>query len=162
MLYTETDINLINKLRERNDKLEIFFSEKREEWGKRIGDLIASMEPILTRDSSLVVLDIQSKTLTYKQTLLDEQSALLNKLSKADSKVKKIRGEKFVFFATGFGIKTNLGEKNILIESHISEELRNIELIQNHIEYIRASIKNLETLQYSIKNTIELFNYLSK
>jgi hypothetical protein len=33
-------------------------------------------------------------------------------------------------------------------------------LIENHIEFLRNSSKNLESLGYTIKNIIELMNYL--
>jgi hypothetical protein len=50
-------------------------------------------------------------------------------------KNKKIRQDKFVFYATGFGLKTNTGEKSILIDAHLAENDRNILLIENHIEF---------------------------
>jgi tRNA(Ser,Leu) C12 N-acetylase TAN1 len=55
-----------------------------------------------------------------------------------------------------------MGEKTLLIDAHVSEEQRNIELIENYIEFLRQSNKNLESLQFTIKNIIDLFNYLGR
>ena len=48
------------------------------------------------------------------------------------------------------------------INRRVAEEQRNIELIENYIEFLRQTNKNLESLQYTIKNIIELFNYLGR
>ena len=54
----------------------------------------------------------------------------------------------------------NNGEKALLIDAHTSELERGIQLIENHVEYLRASSKNCESYQYVLKNVIELMNYL--
>jgi hypothetical protein len=59
-------------------------------------------------------------------------------------------------------VKTNTGEKVILIEGHISENERTIELIDSYIDFLRDTSKNLESFGFSIKNRIELMNYLGK
>ena len=68
----------------------------------------------------------------------------------------------FIFGETGFGIKTNLGEKGILIDGHLAENDRCIELIESYIEFLRDTVRNLESLGFSIKNMIELMNYLGR
>ena len=67
-----------------------------------------------------------------------------------------------MFYATGFGVKTNLGEKGILIDGHLAENDRQIEQIENYITFLRDTVKNLESLGFAIKNMIELLNYFSK
>ena len=70
--------------------------------------------------------------------------------------------DKFIFYATGFGVKTNMGEKAILIDAHLAENDRSLELIESYIEFLRDTVKNLESFSYSIKNMIELMNYLGR
>ena len=67
-----------------------------------------------------------------------------------------------MFYALGVGLKTSLGEKNTLIDAHIAENDRNIQLIENYIEFLRSTSKNLEGFSYTIKNIIELMNYLGR
>lgn len=55
-----------------------------------------------------------------------------------------------------------MGEKAILIDAHIAENDRCIELIESYITFLRDSVKNLEAFGYSIKNMIELMNYLGR
>jgi hypothetical protein len=55
-----------------------------------------------------------------------------------------------------------MGEKAILIDSHIAENDRCLELIESYITFLRDTVKNLESFGYAIKNMTELLNYLGR
>lgn len=160
-LYTQEEIERINKVKETNEKLEEFFNEKRVEWTKQIEPLFKTLTLDLKNPkSSGEILDAQALALSYRQQINEQVTFFLNKRSKETTKIKKLRQEKFIFYATGFGIKTNLGEKGILIDGHIAENDRTIEIIESYIDFLRDSNKNLESFGYTVKNMIELMNYL--
>ena len=162
-LYNQEEVDRINKVKETNDKLEEFFNGKRGEWNKTVEPLFKVLTVDLSNPSnSKEILNAQSLALTHRQQINEQVNFFLNKRSKEEVKNKKIRQDKFVFYATGFGLKTNMGEKSILIDAHLAENDRNILLIENHIEFLRNSSKNLESLGYTIKNIIELMNYLGR
>ena len=162
-LYNQEEIDRINKTRETNDKLEEFFNEKRTEWNKNIEPLFKVLSVDLSNPSNAKeILNAQSYALTHRQGINEQINYFLNRRSRETVKIKKLRQDKFVFYATGFGIKTNLGEKAILIDAHVAENDRSLELIESYIEFLRDSVRNLESLSYSIKNMIELMNYLGK
>ena len=156
-LYSQDEIDRITKVKETNDKLEEFFNDKRTEWNKTVLAVDLS-NPSNSRE----ILNAQSLALTHRQQINEQVNFFLNKRSKETTKIKKLRQDKFVFYATGFGIKTNLGEKGILIDGHLAENDRCIELIESYIEFLRDTVRNLESLGFSIKNMIELMNYLGR
>lgn len=161
--YNQEEVDRIKKVKETNDKLEEFFNDKRSEWNKNIEPLFQSLKIDLSVPSnSKQLLDSQAIALTFRQQINEQINFFLNKRSKESTKVKRLKQDKFIFYATGFGIKTNLGEKGILIDGHLAENERSIELIESYIEFLRDSIRNLETFGFSIKNMIELMNYLGK
>ena len=160
--YTPEEVERINKIKETNDKLEEFFNQKREEWNHNLSPLFDVIKISFTLENSSKITEVQSIALSYRQSLNEQISFFLNKRSKEEVKNKRIRQDKFVFYATGFGLKTNLGEKSILIDAHLAENDRNILLIENHIEFLRNCSINLESLGYTIKNIIELMNYLGR
>lgn len=160
--YTEEEIRRINQRKESNDKLEEFFSKERENWNDKCHPLFESINIKIDSNTSSRIIDSQSLCLSYRQIVNDQISSFLSKRSKQESKLKKVKQDKFLFYATNFGVKTNLSEKILLIEAHIAEDQRSIELIESHIEFLRQLNKNFESLNYSIKNLIELFNYLGK
>lgn len=161
-LYNEEELSRISKIKETNDKLEDFFNQKREEWTNNINPLFDVIKNNFTLENSIKIMDVQSQALTFRQMINEQISFFLNKRSKEEVKIKKLKQDKFVFYATGFGLKTNLGEKGLLIDAHIAENDRNIQLIENYIEFLRSSSKNLESLGYTIKNIIDLMNYLGR
>ena len=160
--YTKEEIERIEKIKETNDKLEDYFQLRRDEWNSNLKPLFDVVRQSFTTENSSKIFDTQSLSLSYRQILNEQISFFLNRRTKEEVKNKKIRQEKFLFYATGFGLKTNTGEKNILIDAHLAENDRNILLIENHIEFLRNTSKNLESLGYTIKNIIELMNYLGK
>ncbi len=158
--YNPEEILRINKLKDINDKLEESFTSKRDNWGSLVGPLFESLKLEINLETSKRIMETQSYSLSYRQNINGEISTFLDKRSRQEVKLKKLRQEKFIFYATGFGVKTNMGEKSILIDAHVAEEQRNIEIVENYIEFLRQLNKNLESLQYTLKNIIELFNLL--
>ena len=161
-LYPQEEIDRISKSKETNDKLEEFFNQKREEWNNNLSPLFDVIKNKLTIENSTKVFESQATALSYRQIINEQISFFLNKRSKEEVKIKKIRQDKFVFYALGVGLKTNAGEKSTLIDAHLAENDRTILLIENYIEFLRSSSKNLEGLGYTIKNIIELMNYLGR
>jgi hypothetical protein len=161
-VYTSEELERINKIKDTNDKLEDFFNQKRSEWSKMIDPLFEVLKLDLNSQTAKKITETQAVCLAYRQSLNEQTSTFLDRRSKQDVKLKRIKQDKFIWYATSFGVKTNMGEKTLLIEAHVAEEQRNVELIENYIEYLRQTQKNLESLQFTIKNIIDLFNYLSK
>lgn len=161
-VYTPEEVERINKLKETNDRLEEFFNNKRAEWSKLIDPLFEILKLEINSQTSKQIMETQSLCLSYRQLITEQISTFLDRRSKQDVKLKRIKQDKFIWYATSFGVKTNMGEKSLLIEAHVAEEKRNIELIENYIEYLRQTNKNLESLQFTIKNIIDLFNYLGR
>lgn len=161
-VYTQEELDRISKIKDTNDKLEEFFNSKRIEWSKLIDPLFAVLRLEINSQTSKQIMETQALCLSYRQLLTEQISIFLDRRSKQDVKLKRIKQDKFIWYATSFGVKTNMGEKTLLIEAHVAEEQRNVELIENYIEYLRQTNKNLESLQYTIKNIVDLFNYLGK
>ena len=161
-LYDQDETNRITKLSETNDKLEDFFTSKVEKWNTSVSPLFDTLKASLTLDSAPKIMDLQSLALSYRQILNEEISFYLNRRNKEIVKVKKLKQDKFVFYALNFGIKTNMGEKAILIDAHIAENIRGLELIENHVEFLRSTSKNLEAIGFSVKHSIDLMVYLSR
>ncbi len=162
-IYSEDELEKIKKTKETNDKLEDLFSKKRDSWNKAVSPLFKSLSfDLEQRSHSKILIDSQATALSYRQELSDQINLFLNKRSKESIKLKRIKQDKFIFYATGFGIKTNLGEKSLLIDAHLAENERTVELIDSYIEFLRDTVKGLENFGYSVKNIIALLNYLGK
>ena len=134
-VYTPEEVERINKIKETNDRLEEFFNGKRLDWSKQIDPLFEVLKIEITTQTSKKIMETQALCLTYRQMITEQISTFLDRRSKQDVKLKRIKQDKFIWYATSFGVKTNMGEKSLLIEAHVAEEQRNVELIENYIEY---------------------------
>jgi hypothetical protein len=162
-LYNQEELDRIQKAKETNDKLEDFFNDKRAEWNKNVEPLFKVLTIDLSNPSNFKdLLEAQSISLSFKQAINENINYFLNKRSRETTKIKKLRQDKFIFYATSFGVKTNMGEKAILIDAHIAENDRCLELIESYITFLRDTVKNLESFGYAIKNMTELLNYLGR
>lgn len=144
-------------LSKKNEALEEFFRSKREKWTA----LIMPLFPFI-KGEPVEIYDMQATALSYRHSLSEEITYFLNKLSKEMVKSKENRKEKFIYYATGFSLKTNNTEKNIMIDSDVAELDRGIEMLQSHIDYLRDCVKTIDNLQYAVKNRIMLMEYLTK
>lgn len=161
-VFTKEELEKIEKYKETNDKTEEFFNTKRDEWNKTINPLFDILKNDFNISSAQKIIEIESLALSYRQMIAEQTSFFLNKRIKEQVKIKRMKQDKFLFYATGFGLKTNLGEKSLLIDAHLAENERGIEIIENYIEFLRSSSKNLESLGYAIKDIIALISYYGK
>jgi hypothetical protein len=162
-IYTKEEIDDINELISKNKELQDGLENNK----KLILEEVTPLFSVLAIDFSDVssvkkILDSQSLMLTIKLRLTDQINSYLSKRSKISSTLKKLKQQKFLFYATGFAVKTNLGEKSILIDGHLADHQRRLDLVENYIDFLRDVIKTLDSFGYSIKNTIDLMNYLGK
>ncbi len=97
--YTQEEILKINKLRETNDKLEEFFNNKRSDWDNLLDPLFESLKLKINLETSNKIMETQSYSLSYRQNINSEISTFLNRRSKQEVKLKKLRQEKFIFYA---------------------------------------------------------------
>ena len=111
-LYNQEELDRIQKIKETNDKLEDFFNDKRAEWNKNVEPLFKVLTTDLSNPSNFKdILEAQSISLSFKQAINENINYFLNKRSRETTKIKKLRQDKFIFYATSFGVKTNMGEK---------------------------------------------------
>ena len=163
-LYDEKEIERIDKIKQSNDKIEEYFDTQREEWNKKIEPLFDVIRNRLTLDNSEKIYDSQAVALTFRQNINDQITFFLNKRSKEEVKYKKAKQDKFLFYSVGIGstLKTNSSEKATLMDAHLAESDRSIQLIESYIEYLRGCSKHLEGFGFTIKNMIELMNALGR
>ena len=100
--------------------------------------------------------------LGYRQELQEEIAKWLNRIARENTSIKELKAQKFIFYSTGFPIKTNTSEKGILIEYNIRENQRTVKILEVYVEFLRECVNNLESFGYSVKNIIALLEYLGK
>ena len=158
--FSEQELEQISKKREDNNRLEEFLSNKRDEWIKNIKPIYDELIPNFNRTNAGKIIEIQSLALSYRQMINEQIAFFLNKRSKQEVFLKELKNQKFIFYAIGFSVKTNSQEKVQLVEAHLAEYERNIQLLETHVDFLRATGKNLESVGFTVKNVNDLMSYL--
>ncbi|NDA77438.1 MAG: hypothetical protein EBY07_06470 [Actinobacteria bacterium] len=158
--FSEQELEQIAKKREDNNRLEEFLSNKRDEWIKNIKPIYDELIPNFNRTNAGKIIEIQSLALSYRQMINEQIAFFLNKRSKQEVFLKELKNQKFIFYAIGFSVKTNSQEKVQLVEAHLAEYERNIQLLETHVDFLRATGKNLESVGFTVKNVNDLMSYL--
>lgn len=159
-LFDKEEIERIEKDTKRNELMEDYLSKEREKWNQMVEPLFSCL--IFNKDNYNALIESQANSLSCRQQINENISYYLNRRSKEEVKLKRLKQEKFVLYAISSPLKTNLSEKVILIEGHIAENQRSLEIIENYIDFLRSTSKNLESYAYAFKNVIELMNYIGR
>jgi hypothetical protein len=106
------------------------------------------------------VIDIQAEAISHRQTVIEEIKIYSVKIYKLVQKMKVLTKARFEFYATSYQVKTSGTEKLKLIEADLSEYQLFINELDEYVNFLRDTSKNLESINYSVKNKIELANIL--
>lgn len=104
--------------------------------------------------------DIQAEAISQRQNVVDEVNTYAVKIHKLVQKMKVLTKQKFEFYATSYQVKTSGTEKLRLIEADLSEYQLFINELDEYVNFLRDTSKNLESINYSVKGKIELANIL--
>lgn len=136
------------------DKLEKMLEEKRKYWNSTIA---MHSDRLRNKDANELI-DLQASVISQKQILVDETAEYAVKLAKDVSKKKMLYKQQFEIYKKEYPIKTNVGELSKLIDSELAMHERKLNIYETYIEFMKDTGKNLEQINYGIKNKIELIN----
>lgn len=106
------------------------------------------------------IIDIQAEAISHRQSVISEIRIYSVKIYKLVQKIKILTKARFEFYATSYQVKTSGTEKVKLIEADLSEYQSFISELDEYVNFLRDTSKNLESINYSVKSKIELANIL--
>lgn len=106
------------------------------------------------------IAELQAEVISYRQNVTDEVNLYTVRIWKLVQKMKVLSKARFEFYATSYQVKTSGTEKLKLIEADLSEHQLLINELDEHVNFLRDSGKNLDNMHYAIKNKIELENII--
>jgi hypothetical protein len=163
-IFDEEEKEFIKKISEKNDRTDEFFENNRKKWNEELKPLTdTAFVPVLTQQYAKDLLERQLTALAYRQNINDEISFYLSKRSKEDIKLKKLKADKLVWYSIGSPLKASkfsAPQTTDLINAHTAEQQRSVDIIDSYIEYLRLSMKGLDSLSFNMKYIVEFFNAL--
>jgi len=138
----------------------------RKEINKKIVESTIQWRAIIKKLSDRVrgdlkdIVDVQAEAISQRQIISEEVKTYAVKIHKLVTKVKILSKAKYEFYATSYQIKTSGAEKLKLIDYDLAEYQGFINELDEHVNFLRDTAKNLDNINYAVKNRIELANIL--
>jgi DNA repair exonuclease SbcCD ATPase subunit len=152
-IFKDEDIKKFEaSLNELSEKCE----EKDKHWNLKIQNLSARFK---TKDGNEIV-DYMADVLNEKQMILEDIRQVADKLSKCMKKKRELSEQISQIYSTTSQLKMTDSRLNKMVEAELSVHIRQINIYEIHIEHLRETAKNIEQINYHIKNRIDLMGIL--
>jgi len=130
--------------------------ESRKQWTA----IIRILTDRIRNDDVKNAYEIQAEAISYRQSVVDEVNIYAVKIYKLKQQVKVLSKARFEFYATSYQVKTSGTERLRLIEADLSKHQLFMDELDEHVNFLRETSKNLESINYAVKGKIELANIL--
>jgi hypothetical protein len=141
----EVNINKQNvEIRKQLEVTERFWNDSIDSLSKRL------IEPVQKSTQ------LSAETISIRQILTEQIKSMSYNIFKFRQKVKVFEKERLEFYLLSYPVKTNSGEKYKMIEADLAAYQYRIDIFDVHVNFLRETVKNIDQINYSIKNKITL------
>jgi hypothetical protein len=158
-VINKSELGEIVNAMDKNDKYEKLIEEKRKNWQIKIDETIKIFHKRFDLLKPLDIADAQGNCLLYRQILIEEISSEFSKRTSFQSKLEVKKQNKLLYYTMEYAAKASNAEKMTLIEGHITEYNRRLNIIDSYIDFLNGSVKTIDSTLYGVKNVIDLLNY---
>lgn len=152
----ELDNSKLDKFKQTTILLEQQLDNEQQNWDKTIMDLSSKLKGDIK-----YLHEVDADISSYKQLIISEMRRYSLYIYKDNKVLKSLVKSRFEWYSTKYQINIkSSGDKMKLIESDVSDVQYKIDILDNHIEYLKGCGENLKQMAYSIKNRLELLNIL--
>lgn len=134
------------------DKLISILKESESFWSKTIEDLTRNLSC-----SAKDVVSLQANVISSRQQLTEQIKVMSYKLYKLLPEIKINRKKLFEYYEEKCPYKTNSTQKTQLIEWDMAKLDLKKDIYDAHIEFLKESLKNIDNINFAIKNKIILY-----
>ncbi len=142
--------------RSQNSSNEAFykrFAEERTEWTNKVRDMSERMKNIYE------LADLQTDLYSQRQIALDYSHVLLTHLTKINRIFRERRNERWEHYTRNYDLRMDKDPKELHIAVDLADIVERKELLQNHLDFMRETIKTIDTQCFGVKYRISLEEY---
>lgn len=132
----------INKI---NEELTERFKKERIEWTDRLKDMSESMRDIYK------IADLQTDLYSYRQIAVEYTHTLFTHIIKINRIFREHKVERWEHYTRNYDLRMDKDPKELHIYVDIADINDRREMLQNHLDFMRETIKTIDTMSYGIK-----------
>lgn len=131
------------------------FEEERKVWKDKVIDMANRVNKLNE------VTNLQVDLYSSRQIIIERIAKLYKYLSAYNALYKSNKKDLFIKYTVDSDIKLGQGEKIIMVEGDLSGLQEKINLIEQHIDYYKETVKNLDSMLYGVRNKLQIEQFLS-
>jgi len=133
------------------ERLKSVFQDQRDEWSKKSKKLSKQMKTSENLGS------LQGTLFAEIAIILDEKTSLVEGLITLNKSIRPKKKEALVNLKLNLELKMKTaGEQNVMIDADLNNYLEREDLLGMQIQFLEATLKNLNSMVWGIKNYIDL------
>jgi hypothetical protein len=136
-----------------NDVIYARLKKEREEWGEKINDMTERLRDIYKLS------DLLTDLYSSRQIAVEMAHAMMTHLSKVNRIYRERKAERYNYYTRNYDIRLDKDPKMLFIDVDLADIVERRELLQNHLEFFRETVKTVDTLCYGIKHRMSLEEY---
>ncbi len=136
-----------------NDPIYSRFRKEREEWSEKVTDMSDRLRDIHRLS------DLMTEIYSSRQIAVEYTHTLMSHLTKVNRIYRERRVERYDHYTRNYDIRLDKDPKNDLINTDLGDIVERRELLQNHLDYFRETIRTIDTLCFGIKHRMALEEY---
>lgn len=129
------------------------FSRERTEWSEKIADYSFRLKDIYS------IADLLTDVYSQRQISLEYAHTLMSHLIKVNKVYREKRQIRFDYYSRQHDIRLDKDAKYEHITQDLTDIVERREMIQNHLDYFRETIKTIDNIGFGIKHRITLEEY---
>lgn len=139
-----------SKIVAKTAELEQMFKDERDKWNNKITELVASIRYNDKFTDAMVL------GLSYRQQIIEQIAQYKNVSAKRRSTIDKLRAARYREYMVEGDLKLSASEKNDAVNADLTAYTYQLNLIDNHTEFLRETLRMLTDFQYTIKNKLDM------
>ncbi len=129
------------------------FRQERVDWSEKMSDMSNRLRDIGTMAELLT--DVYSQ----RQICLEYSHEIMSHLIKVNKIYREKRQERFDHYTRNFDLRLDKEAKYEHISYDLTEIVERREMLENHLNFLRETVKSIDNIGYGIKHRIALEEY---
>lgn len=136
-----------------NDPIYVRFGKERDEWREKIKDMSERLRDVYNLS------DLLTDVYSSRQIALEYTHTLMAHLSKVNRIFRERKVERFNYYSRNYELRLDKDFKYDHIHADLNDIIERRELLQNHLDYFRETIRTIDSLTFGIKHRMSLEEY---
>lgn len=136
-----------------NDTLATRFRKEREDWITKIQEFSDNLRNV-SQIGELMV-----EVYSQRQIAVEYSHTLMSHLIKINKIYREKKHEKYIYYTQNYDVRLDKDAREGHIGYDLTEIIEKKDIVQNHLDYFRETIKTIDNIIFGIKHRISLEEY---